>query len=63
MATETQVRQYQKGMLALDIFDVKQHRPVFHAVAEKSISESDRKKLDETVQAAVDAVLAAFPPE
>ena len=63
MATETQVRQYQKGMLALDIFDVKQHRPVFHAVAEKSISESDRKKLDETVQSAVDAVLAAFPPE
>jgi hypothetical protein len=63
MATETQVRQYQKGMLALDVFDVKEHRPVFHAVAEKSITESDRKKLDETVQAAVDAVLAAFPPQ
>ena len=63
MATETQVRQYQKGMLALDVFDVKEHRPVFHAVAEKSISESDRKKMDETIQAAVDAVLAAFPPE
>ena len=63
MATETQVRQYQKGMLALDVFDVKEHRPVFHAVAEKSITESDRKKLDETIQAAVDAVLQAFPPE
>jgi hypothetical protein len=63
VATETQVRQYQKGMLALDIFDVKEHRPVFHSVAEKSISESDRRKLDETVQAAVDAVLAAFPPQ
>ena len=63
VATETQVRQYQKGMLALDIFDVKEHRPVFHAVAEKSITDSDRKKLDETVQAAVDAVLAAFPPQ
>ena len=57
------MRQYQKGMLALDIFDVKEHRPVFHSVAEKSISESDRRKLDETVQAAVDAVLAAFPPQ
>jgi hypothetical protein len=63
MATETQVRQYQKGMLALDVFDVKEHRPVFHAVAEKSITESDRKKMDETIQAAVDAVLAAFPPQ
>ena len=63
MATETQVRQYQKGMLALDVFDVKERRPVFHAVAEKSITESDRKKLDETIQAAVDAVVAAFPPQ
>ena len=62
MATETQVRQYQKGMLALDVFDVKEHRPVFHAVAEKSITDSDRKKMDETIQAAVDAVLQAFPP-
>ena len=63
MATETQVRQYQKGMLALDVFDVKERRPVFHAVAEKSITESDRKKLDKTVQAAVDAVLQGFPPQ
>ena len=63
MATETQVRQYQKGMLALDVFDVKERRPVFHAVAEKSITDSDRKKRDETIQAAVNAVLEAFPPE
>ena len=63
MATETQVRQLQKGMLALDIFDVKEHRPVYHAVATKSITESDRKKMDETVQAAVDAVLQGFPPQ
>ncbi len=63
VATETQVRQYQKGMLALDVFDVKEHRPVFHAVAEKSITESDRKKMDETIRAAVDAVLRAFPPQ
>ena len=63
MATETQVRQYQKGLLALDVFDVKERRPVFHAVAEKSITESDRKKMDETIQAAVDAVVEAFPPQ
>ena len=63
LATETHVRQYEKGMLALDVFDVAERRPVFHAVAEKSISESDRKKVDETIQAAVDAALAAFPPD
>lgn len=63
MATETQVRQYQKGMLALDVFDVKERRPVYHSVAEKSITDSDRKNSDETIQAAVDAVLQAFPPE
>ena len=63
MATETQVRQYQKGMLALDVFDVKERRPVYHSVAEKSITDSDRKKIDETIQAAVSAVLEAFPPQ
>ena len=63
MATETQVRQYQKGMLALDVFDVKEHRPVYHSVAEKSITDSDRKKMDETINAAVAAVLQAFPPQ
>lgn len=63
MATETQVRQYQKGMLALDVFDVEGRRPVYHAVATKSITESDRKKMDETIQAAVDAVLQGFPPQ
>lgn len=63
VATETEVRQYQKGMLALDVFDVKERRPVFHAVAEKAITQSDRNKMNETIQAAVDAVLAGFPPE
>jgi hypothetical protein len=60
--TETTVRQYQKGMLAVDIFDVAERRPMWHGVATKSITESDRKKMDETVNAAVTAVLAGFPP-
>ena len=62
MSTNTQVRQTTKGMLGLDVFDVKTHRPVFHAVATKTISDSDRKKMDETIQAAVSAVMGAFPP-
>ena len=63
MATETQVRQYQQGMLARDVFDEKERRPVYHSVAETSITDSDRKKLVETVNAAVAAVLEAFPPQ
>ncbi|NCF15980.1 MAG: DUF4136 domain-containing protein [Gammaproteobacteria bacterium] len=61
-ATETRVRQTTKGMLGLDIFDVEKRQPVFHAVGTKTISDSDRENIDETIQAAVDSVLAAFPP-
>lgn len=62
MATETRVRQTTKGMLGLDVFDVAKRQPVYHSVATKTISDSDRKDLDATIQAAVDAVLTAFPP-
>ncbi|MGB5624579.1 MAG: DUF4136 domain-containing protein [Woeseiaceae bacterium] len=60
--TETTVRQYTEGMLAIDVFDVKERRPVWHGVASKKISDSDRKDAGATVQAAVDAILAGFPP-
>ncbi len=60
--TETTVRQYTKGMLAVDIFDVKERRPVWHAVATKTIQEKDRKQIVETVNAAVNAILGGFPP-
>ena len=60
--TETSVRQYTKGMLAVDIFDVKERRPVWHGVATKTINESDRENSDETIKAAVDAIVVGFPP-
>ncbi|MEL7448602.1 MAG: DUF4136 domain-containing protein [Pseudomonadota bacterium] len=62
MGTETTVRQYDKGMLAIDVFDVAEHRPVWHGVATKNITSSDRKNRDETIQAAVDSILISFPP-
>lgn len=61
--TETSVRQYTKGMLALDMFDVQERRPVWHGVAEKSINESDRDDVEGTIRAAVGALLSGFPPE
>lgn len=60
--TETSVRQYTKGMLAVDIFDVKERKPVWHGVATKSISESDRQDAAGTIKAAVDAIVVGFPP-
>lgn len=60
--TETTVRQYTKGTLAIDVFDVDERRPVWHGVATKTINESDREDTAATVQAAVDAILVGFPP-
>jgi len=62
-ASDTDVRHYTKGILAIDVFDVKDHRPVWHGVASKTISEKDRKNIEATVNAAVDAILAGFPPQ
>jgi len=63
MGTSANVRSYDKGMLAMDVFDVEGRRPVWHGVATKSIKESDIKDLDGTIQAAVDAILEGFPPQ
>jgi len=60
--TETTVRQYTKGMLAVDIFDVKERRPVWHAVATKTIHDKDREQVVETVNMAVNSILGGFPP-
>lgn len=60
--TETRVREYTNGILAVDIFDVDQKVPMWHGVAEKSITSSDRKNIEETIKAAVTAVLGGFPP-
>jgi len=62
MSTGPSVKQYTKGMLAMDVFDVEERRPVWHGVATKTIRESDIKDLDGTIQAAVDAILEGFPP-
>ena len=60
--TETTVRQYTKGMLAIDVFDVSERRPVWHGIANKTIKESDREDAAGTIKAAVDAILEGFPP-
>ena len=60
--TNTQVTKYKTGTLSVDIFDTEEHRPVWHGHATKSITDTDRKNIDATVKAAVDAILKGFPP-
>ena len=43
MGTETSVRQYTEGKLAIDIYDVKTHQPVWHGWATKRLTSNDRE--------------------
>ncbi len=59
--TETRVRQYTEGQLAVDIFDVASHNPAFHGVASKKISDSDRENQQEVLNAVAAEALSGFP--
>ena len=59
--TETRVRQYTEGQLAVDIFDVESHTPAFHGVASKKLSESDRENQQEVLNAVAMEALSGFP--
>jgi len=41
MGTETTVRQYTQGKLAIDVYDVKSHQPVWHGWATKRLTSND----------------------
>ncbi|MEM8766353.1 MAG: DUF4136 domain-containing protein [Pseudomonadota bacterium] len=59
--TETRVRQYTEGQLAVDVFDVESKTPAFHGVAQKRISESDRQNQQEMLNAVATEALSGFP--
>ena len=61
MGTQTQVRQYTEGQLAVDVFEVASHNPAFHGSATKRISDSDREKQQETLNAIAAEALSGFP--
>ena len=47
-ATETRVRQYTEGQLAIDVFDVRSKTPAFHGTASTRVSSSDRENIRKT---------------
>jgi hypothetical protein len=61
--TETVVRQYTQGQLAVDIFDVAGHRPFYHGTASKKITSSDREDPRTLLRAAAAEALGGFPPD
>ena len=53
MGTETSVRQYTEGKIAIDVYDVKTRQPVWHGWATKRLTSEDKQSpsasLNETV--------------
>lgn len=59
---EVDVRQYREGVLSIDVFDGRTHRPVWHGWAKKELSRADVERSEGPVRTAVEAVLERFPP-
>lgn len=55
-------RMYTEGTLGVDVFDGRTKQPVWHGWATKTISTSDREDPTPSIQRAVTALFARFPP-
>ena len=60
--TGIDVQQYREGVLAIDAFDAKTHKPVWHGWAKKALTRKDMEQSGQSLREAADAVLAKFPP-
>jgi hypothetical protein len=60
--TETRVRQYTEGQLAVDLFEVASGAPAFHGSATKRIDQRDRDAPEQAIRAGIAEALAGFPP-
>ena len=60
MGTETNVSQYTEGKLAIDIYDVKSHQPVWHGWATKRLKSNDKETPSATLNNVVLQVVNQF---
>jgi len=60
MGTETRVRQYTEGKLAIDVYDVKSHQPAWHGWATKRITSNDQEAPSSVIKDVVNEVVAQF---
>ena len=61
-SSNVDVQQYTEGTLAIDIYDVKEHKPAWHGVATKRVTDSMRRNPDESINELIVAILGGFPP-
>lgn len=61
-ASNVDVQQYTEGTLAIDVYDVSGHKPAWHGVATRRITDSMRRSPDESVAEIVSDILLGFPP-
>ena len=61
MGTETRVRQYTEGQLAVDIFERRTKAPAFHGIATKKITDADREDQQGTINLITSEALADLP--
>jgi hypothetical protein len=62
-SNQVDVRLYREGTLAIDVFDARSRRAVWHGAAEKKLSKYDIEHSAELIRDTVTAVLADFPPK
>ena len=60
LGTETRVINYTEGKLAIDVYDVKSHQPVWHGWAVKRFSSDDRKEPEQLIKKLVEQVIVNF---
>jgi hypothetical protein len=61
---DVDVRQYTEGRLAIDVFDAKEKRPVWHGYATANVSSvTDRVERQALLREAVVKILDGFPPK
>ena len=60
MTTETRVRQYTEGKLAIDVYDVKTHQPAWHGWATKRITSSDKETPSAAIKSTIQQVISQF---
>lgn len=60
IGSDTRVRNYTEGKLAIDVYDVKSHQPVWHGWAVKRIASSEQDNPSKAIKMVVEQVVAQF---
>jgi hypothetical protein len=60
MATETHVRKYTQGELAIDVYEVQSKQPAWHGWATRKITNNDKENMENLIQTIVSQTLASL---